>query len=73
MFDLSGVEFAVLGVWAAGVVVAVLLLSTREFGLRSRLTILLAALALPVLGSLPVIGYGVYSGFAGARKRQPPQ
>ena len=67
MFDLSGVELAVLGVWAAGVVVAVLLLSTREFGLRSRLTILLAAL------SLPVIGYGVYSGFAGARKRQPPQ
>lgn len=70
IFDLSGLELAALGVWAAGVVVAVVLLSTREFGLRSRLTILIAALAFPVLGSLLVIGYGTYLGFVGLRGRQ---
>lgn len=70
MFDLSGFELVALVIWLVGVVVAAVLLWKRDFGLRSRLVILIAALAVPVLGSLAVIGYGVYSGLTGLRQRQ---
>lgn len=74
MFNFSSFELLALGIWVIGLVVAVLLLWTRDFSLRGRFTILIAALVLPVLGSLLVIGYGVYLGVVGLRERRkiPP-
>lgn len=70
LFDLSDFELVALVIWLIGVIFAVVLLWTRDLGFRSRVTILIAALALPVLGSLLVIGYGTYLGFVGLRGRR---
>lgn len=71
MFALSTLELILVALWAMGILVAVALLMTRDLTLRARLIILIAALALPVAGSIAVIFYAVLSTltrFKNARK-----
>lgn len=69
MFNLSPFEIAFVAIWAIGVVFAVALIFTRDLKLRSRLIILGAALLIPVIGSLAVIAYGIYSIATSGRSR----
>lgn len=55
MFNLSPAELTILTVWAVGIVVAVTLILTKNLDLRARIIVLVAAIGLPVIGSLPVM------------------
>lgn len=73
MFDLSTVETVLIAVWALGIIVAIALISSKRFTVRTRALVLIAALALPVIGSLFVIAYGGYAiSVARSKQRKNP-
>lgn len=61
MFSLSALELLVAGMWVAGVVVAILLPTSQ----RVRAAVLIAAITVPVVGSI----VAVVIGFVARRRR----
>ena len=60
MLYFSNLESALIAVWILGILVAVALIFLKSPDLRTRIILLVFSVAIPVVGSVPVILYGAY-------------